>query len=138
MVQEGQITGSAFQFHKGRDRQDGFLEASINWEDEEDVIKNTLSQQDPNKEQKFRFGVAVLSRGKIDWFRENTVPGQLVSYERRIIKGENPHHGNLLMKANAGKIYRGLIASHLAAISFYIPQSNQRALITSLSPKGTV
>ena len=100
-------------FHFEQTRDDGGLEQSINWEDDESVIGFTLNQRKENGDLQFRAGVAILPCSEIDRLNKRPAIRGLLSYERNPLD-DNPYHGNLLLQANVPKPIMRLIASGLA------------------------
>lgn len=74
-------------------RPDGFVETSINLEDNASVVSSTLADQSTATHGAARFAVSVVAV-------LNNLPSAAggVSIERREVKGK-PHHGNLLFGA---------------------------------------
>ena len=121
---EGRIVGSNL-FHFNQPRDDGGVEQSINWEDDESVVDLTLNQRKADGELQFKEGVARLPRSEIDRLNERPTISGLISYERSPLDG-NPHHGNLLLQVNVPKQTMKLIAAGLAiAISDIITQNRE-------------
>ncbi len=120
MVVNEIVTGAAYDFQLNKDRTDGYLELSVNWKDEETVIDFTLQQKKNNGNRKFKHGVAILPRNKINIGKVNSKFIDKVSYERKPLKG-NKYHGNLLLKKEMGqKNLKRIVASTLALHSNYI------------------
>jgi hypothetical protein len=110
--QEGRVSAQAFQFDDmGRD--DGLLEASINWYDDEGALEKLLNQKKQGQDDVYQFkaGAAILSRAWLDDTIARPNAQGTLSYERASIE-DNPYHGNLLRKQGLSKaIYTMLSAS---------------------------
>lgn len=113
---EGSLTTAAFQFQKPPDRQDGWFELSINWEDDTQVVTFTLSQCRDNGEHHFKGGVAAILRARIDEFIEQHDLLHRFSYERQPLPN-NPYHGNLLLQQGVTKDTRRAIQGALATFA---------------------
>ena len=124
LLEDGAVHAHLFYFQQPRD--DGLVEQSINWEDNESVIDFTLNQKKENGDLQFMAGVAILPRSEIDRLSKLSTIRGLLSYERSPLD-DNPHHGNLLLQANISKAKMRLIAANLAtAISSIITQKRER------------
>lgn len=119
---DDETTGAHFFFFKEED--DGWVEQSINWEDDDSVIGFTLNQRKENGEIKFKVGVVIIPRGAID--RLSKLPNVVgkISYERQSLK-DNPYHGNILLKENVPKHTMKMIAAGLALAVANIVRQNQ-------------
>jgi hypothetical protein len=110
--EEGIPTGSLFQFNKAN-REDGYVEESISWLDDEEVFDILFSQRNKKDEIQFKFGAVLLSREKIDRImRINWIRTKLL-YERHVIP-DNKYHGNLLVDSNTSKQTRNSISASIA------------------------
>jgi hypothetical protein len=92
---------------------------SVNWVDDEGAITRTLGQTRPSSEtRKFPGGAVELSRAGIDRVTVHPLVDGRLSYERdedaertedsenngrTEDKGDNPYHGNLLLRAGTKK-----------------------------------
>ena len=118
-----ETTVGSHLFHFKQTQDDGFIEQSINWEDNEIVIDFTLNQKRENGNLQFNAGVAVLPRSEIDRLNRRPAIRGLLSYERSPLN-DNPYHGNLLLQANVPKAKMRQITAGLAlAVSKIIPQT---------------
>jgi hypothetical protein len=108
---EGFVPENAFYF-KNVQREDGWDEQSINWEDDDSVIRFTLNQKKENGDIKYVNGVAVIYRYKIDRLIERISKG-LLGYERKPIDG-NHFHGNILLKSGTSKKTMKIIAAGIS------------------------
>lgn len=121
---EGRTVASHL-FHFEQTRDDGGVEQSINWEDDESVIDFTLNQKKANGDLQFRAGVAILPRSEIDRLSKLPTISGLLSYERSPLDN-NPYHGNLLLQANVPRAKMRQIAASLAlAISGITTQNRE-------------
>jgi hypothetical protein len=119
---EGIVGAHLFYFKVEGARDDGWIEQSINWEDNETVIEFTLNQTRETGEIQFRVGVVTVPRERIDELNARPVYRDLMSYERQPLP-DNPYHGNLLLRETVSKPMMKLLAAHLAmAASEVIPQ----------------
>jgi hypothetical protein len=100
--EDGFPGSQVFYFDLAHDRTDGWMELSINWEDNDSVIDFTLQQRKDNGEIKFKGGIAVFPRTEID--RLNGLPRtkDLLSYERKELP-KIPFHGNILLRSTTKK-----------------------------------
>lgn len=118
--EDGIVYSHLFHFKPTRD--DGGVEQSVNWEDDESVIDFTLNQKKENGDLQFRAGAAVVPRFEIDRLIERPTIRGLLSYERKPLD-DNPYHGNLLLQANVSTPVMRMIAAGLAlAVSGIIAQ----------------
>lgn len=108
---EGFAPEHAFYFDNVQ-RKDGWDEQSINWEDDESVIRFTLNQKKENGDIKYVNGVAVISRCNIDRLIDRMAKG-LLRYERKRIDG-NRYHGNILLKSGTSKKTMKIIAAGIS------------------------
>ena len=113
---EGRASAALFQFtDNDSERMDGYIEASINWYDDDEALKLTLEQRKKNDEaaHQFKVGAAILARHRIDNLINSPNAKNAMTYERRAIEG-NPYHGNLLMKSNLTKSIKTMLAASVA------------------------
>ena len=85
---EGRTVASHL-FHFEQSRDNGGVEQSINWKDDESAIDFTLNQKKANGDLQFRAGVAILPRSEIDRLSRLPAIRGLLSYERSPLGG-NP------------------------------------------------
>jgi hypothetical protein len=96
---------------------DGWLEESINWNDDARAVQFTLEQKDDG-EWRYEIGVAILQRDEIDLMIRKRGIADRFKYERRPIQEPpNRYHGNLLMKNDIPRQVKESIRNHLAWIS---------------------
>jgi hypothetical protein len=114
MVKEDCSIGSnLFYFNLENVRSDGWIEQSINWEDNDTVIDFTLAQEKADGTLQFKAGIAIFPRDEIDRLnRQPTLKG-LLSYERQPLEN-NPFHGNILLKSGVPKLTMKKIAAGIA------------------------
>jgi hypothetical protein len=122
---DGSPASQLFHFKAAQTREDGCLEGSINWQDDDAALTHTLSQQKPDGTLQFQGGVAVLPRAHIDWLaRLRFVAGNL-KYERCALPG-NRYHGNLLLAGGVSNHTMKQIAASIALhVSAVIAQAQQ-------------
>ncbi len=114
---EGYVTASAFEFHDHtNDRDDGYWETSINWDDEPESLSVLMSQKSEKTNSLMfdKYSFILLSQ-----LRSNlTVPLQEghFKYERRPLPN-NIYHGNLLALGSLDKKSKALFKSTLAMIA---------------------
>lgn len=121
---DGHVGSHVFYFDAKHARNDGWIEQSINWEDDNFARTLTLKQKKEDGRLQFRGGIAILPRLAIDRLGRLPMINGLISYERRPF-GHNQYHGNLLLKANVEKPTMRRIAAGLALhVSEVISQSN--------------
>ena len=126
VIDESTVGSHLFHFKQTRD--DGFIEQSINWEDNGFVIDFTLSLEREDGNLQFNAGVAVLPRSEIDRLNRRPAIRGLLSYERSPLN-DNPYHGNLLLQATVPKAKMRQIAAGLAlAVSKIIPQTPENTI----------
>ena len=113
LCEEGPASINMFQFNSGRDREDGWIEESINWHDDPNVVAYTLAQRNSkDTKAKFSVGAAILPRKVIDNLGKEGFSDN-VRYERWSLP-ENPYHGNLLLHSETSKNLKTLIRARLA------------------------
>ena len=97
-------------------RADGGQETSINWEDDAEVEKFTLSNKDNAK-----FGAARISISHIQATSDQTkMVKNPLTYERKPLHG-NDYHGNIVFKADVKKRTVKMLAAALALKSEFVP-----------------
>jgi len=126
LVADGSVASHLFYFKREHTRNDGWIEQSINWEDNSSVARFTLDQRKENGEIQFKAGVAVVPRDEIDRIRRRpTITSNILSYERQH-STNNPYHGNILLQEDVPNLTMKKIAAGLAlAVSNIIPQSQE-------------
>lgn len=109
ITQMGYISAGAFHFKeydsKKRDVDDGYIELSINWNDDEGAAKALLDQKKEGCDlPQFKIGYCKLNRVQIEVMLKQYFRDNLFSYERKPIRDVNdqsiilnPYHGNLLL-----------------------------------------
>jgi hypothetical protein len=111
------VRSTAFEPDPKSARGDGYIDASIDWEDEEATI--AITKENPNSAN----GIVRLQRQDIDEIiMENE--GKLdfhnsLRYERAPIGGSkpNPYHGNLRFAQNLPGPLRGMLTTRLAYVA---------------------
>lgn len=112
LTPEGGVYTNVFEFATGH-RSDGWMESSVNWQDDEHALAFTLAQTRSDGALQFRAGAAILSRYEIDSLIARPNIGNRVSYERQTLP-ENSYHGNILLSANTSKPTMNMIRALLA------------------------
>lgn len=114
---DGNPTSNLFYFEKrvNYNRQDGFIEESINWYDEPKALDILIQQKKENDKFQFQYGAVILSRSELDRLISKPTVGDTLSYERRKIEG-NEFHGNLLLQESVEKPKMKRIAASIATI----------------------
>ena len=90
-----------------------FMEASINWRDDEGADAIMFSQKRGDGTIQFRAGAALLCRKELDRIVNRPLMKNALSYERKEIPG-NKYHGNLLLKKTVQKREMKKIAATIA------------------------
>lgn len=122
--EDGTVGAHLFYFKKRFERDDGWIEQSINWQDDDTVADLMFNQRKDDGTFQFTAGVAVLPRQEIDRLNTQPMVRGLLAYERQPIEN-NPYHGNLLLEAATIKPTMKLIAAGLAlAVSKIIPRES--------------
>lgn len=119
------VQSSLFAYNLSDPRADGWIEISINWEDNDQAIPFTLAQNKENGEPKFPSGVAVLPRDRIDAMLMFPRVKTLLLYERQEKVNENPYHGNILYKEDISKQDKRTVSGMLAmaaAVAEVLPE----------------
>lgn len=119
----GLVMASAFQFDEA-DRDDGMLEASINWLDDDGAIEVALQQRKENGRIQFVGGVARIDIQLMKLILRS-IPSDIFSHERAELPN-NPYHGNLLLASSVNRQMKQMITNGLAlaAGTNIIPQVN--------------
>ncbi len=117
---EGVISGFADsslfkKFQAGRDRNDDYLELSINWCDDAGALDHILQEEKEPGVLQFKFGAAILCRKEVDRLCKRPATKGKLAYERNLLPN-NKYHGNILLDRSAYEIkkFRNMIASGLA------------------------
>jgi hypothetical protein len=114
LLEDGLLPSShLFHFKPENARDDGWIEQSINWEDDESVLEFTLRQTKENDEIQFKAGAAIIPRHELDRLNNRPTIRGLLSYERQPLD-HNPYHGNLLLKVHVSKQAMKMIAAAIA------------------------
>ena len=128
MTEDG-IGSHLFYFNPPRDveltRDDGMIEQSINWADDDSVVDLALNQRRRDGDLQFKAGVVILSRSAMDRLNKLPLIGGLLGYERSPLDS-NLYHGNLLLPEEVPKARMQRIAAGLAlTMSGMITQSRE-------------
>ncbi len=110
-------TSDLFYFKKrsgSECRLDGYLEESINWQDDDGAFDLLFLQKKEDGNYQFKAGAAILSKNEFDRLMNKPVStkGQL-SYERSETPG-NKYHGNILLKNDVPDRVMKKIAASIA------------------------
>ena len=111
----GVVIAAAFQFDK-EEREDGYRELSINWNDDEHSIEVLFNQRKDNGKIQFKVGAAKMDFAFTKFVLKAHIDSRVFAYERREVEG-NCYHGNLLLKANAPKSIQQLVTNGLALVA---------------------
>ncbi len=110
--QGGNAAPHLFNF-KDKIRPDGWKEQSINWNDDEEAISFTLSQERDNGSIQFAYGVAILPTHEIERVKRHIKVPSALSYERDALPG-NRYHGNILLRGDIQKPLMRMISANIA------------------------
>ncbi len=108
------VLAELFSFQDRGQRNDGWIEESINWDDDEKVVSFTLMQV-KNGESHFKGGVALIKTEELERLKRRLPYKDRISYERQELI-DNKYHGNLLMQNTLPKNVKRAIAGHLATL----------------------
>jgi hypothetical protein len=92
-------------------REDGLIGASINWEDNPDVLQFTMNSPYG------LYGAAIVKREVLENISRNPQAIDAVCYERDPLLPENPYHGELVFDKNIDDIVEHYVAGQLAQVS---------------------
>jgi hypothetical protein len=108
------VSAQLFYFNKPESvRLSGYLEESINWHDDAGAIEHTFNQTKEDGTVQFKAGIAILSRSELDRLKNNPRLKNRFNYERCCLP-TNQYHGNMLLKVDASKQLKRMIAATLA------------------------
>jgi hypothetical protein len=123
MYEDGSVGSHLFYFKDRDKRGDGWVEQSINWEDDNLAIELSLNQQKENGDFQFKVGLARIPREEIDRLNKQPTVNGVLDYERQPLE-DNPYHGNLLLRSDVPKRTMKKIAAGLAlAVSEIVRRS---------------
>ena len=109
---DGTVTPAVFQF---MDRDEEWMDLSINWEDDNGASETLLNQTKQDGEIQFKAGYAIIPREEIDHYsRQPAILGAL-SYDRKPLDN-NIYHGNILLLRNIPKLKKRTVQAVLASI----------------------
>ena len=117
--EEGNVSASLFYFGEKTNvpvRPDNCHEESIVWNDNENVIQETLQQKKADDSLQFEAGVVILDRSKIDLIAKVVTVSEKLSYERSPTP-TNSAHGNLLLDKTVSKVAMKRIAATIATMA---------------------
>jgi len=116
---DGKPNDRIFKPHSNQQpNEGGWLEFSINWEDDDIVEEFTRDQRKPDDTLHFIKGIVRMIREQIDNIKKNPRYTDFLDYERQPLDN-NPYHGNILiknvLKANGkpDKLFRNEIVAKL-------------------------
>lgn len=125
-----QVGSNLFHFLEKDARDDGWIEQSINWYDNEEAIKLILDQKKDGVIE-FKAGYAILPREELDRVIRHPIYRDLFSYERKPILAdnqenlpENPYHGNILWRIGMTSKTMKIIAFQLAFHAQFKPRTD--------------
>ena len=112
----GKAKTNVFQFKANDERNDGFLELSINWEDDDHAIIEIHSRKKENGNLQFKNGAVRILLSDLNLLNDFPQVAGAISYERRRLSN-NPYHGNLLISENIPKHRIKAISSAIILIA---------------------
>jgi hypothetical protein len=100
------------------DREDGGIETSINWEDDDKALEFSLRIRDEKNPTQlaFPYGAVRLARKVLDEVNESISTVNTILYERQKLP-DNDYHGNIVFKSGVPKHTRTMIATVFAFYS---------------------
>ena len=112
---DGEVSAAVFHFELSKVN-NGWLEQSIWWEDDDSVVDLMIRQKKEGGAIQFKAGVVRVPRWLVHYINKLPQFNEVLSYERKRLD-ENPYHGNLLLKKDTHKIrmktVAGMIAGHV-------------------------
>jgi hypothetical protein len=121
LLEGGFVRPDLFNFDSKHLRKDGWIEQSINWEDNETVIEFTLKQVKGDGDIHFKAGVALIPTEELDRLKRRPSCKDKIAYERKRLE-DNPYHGNLLILNDLPKHVKKAIPSYLMlSVSHVVP-----------------
>lgn len=120
------LAGAAYEFESSSRtglRQEGWREASINWEDDAEAVPFTRTQKNA-KGLLHQHGVGRLSVADIERCRSLMPASDRLRFERRPDpeQPENRYHGNLLVDPEVPLGFQRLVAGALGLATRVVPQ----------------
>ncbi|MCL4262232.1 MAG: hypothetical protein KJ069_03420 [Anaerolineae bacterium] len=115
LIEDGSVGAHLFHFEETYSRGDGWIEQSVNWEDDGNALVITLSQHRENGELQFKAGAVRIPCAELDRLSKQPTVSGILTYERRPLEN-NPYHGNLLLKSDVPKPTMKKIAAGIALI----------------------
>jgi len=106
------VSAGVFHFELAKTN-NGWVEQSICWEDDDSVVDLMLRQKKEGEIQ-FKAAVVRVPRSCVHYINKLPQLEELLSYERKELD-ENPYHGNLLLKKDTHKWARSKVAWMLAS-----------------------
>jgi len=107
------VLGEIFRFDDRYKNEEGYAEASINWNDDEGALENLKTQiKEGTEVLKYANGIIKIPTRKVKEMKKRYK--EQFSYERRPVEG-NDYHGNILLNIDKfNKLWRKKICSELA------------------------
>ena len=123
-VEGGLVADSnLFCFHGSSDQTDGWINESINWNDNDDVVGFTLGQKNADGTPQFTAGIAIIPLSELDRIKKRFPRGGYFDYERAPIEA-NPYHGNLRLRENIEKRLKKTVRAALALAAEIRPRED--------------
>ncbi len=97
-------------------RTDGWIATSINWEDDEEALKDIFENTEASA-----YGAARLARNHLDDFKANPNTHDIVDYERAPLP-DNRYHGNIVFRNGSHEGLINMLCGTLALESIFIPR----------------
>jgi hypothetical protein len=118
VIADGSVASHLFNPKRQNENQrdDGWNETSINWEDDGDAITFTLEIRKDDNTYQYEIGVVRIPRQEIDRINSHPTTIGLLSYERQPLM-ENPYHGNILFRQGIPTPKVRQLAASLATIA---------------------
>ncbi len=122
-IVDGRLVAGAFNGFTPSARHSDYEELSINWLDDNGAIDEAQNKKKGNGEVQFKFGVAILSRNRMDMnLKHYRLNKNDFDYERHKIPG-NEYHGNLLAsKALKPQIRKVIIGALCLCMENHLPR----------------
>jgi len=112
LSEDSLVLSHLFHFKIQDSREDGWIENSVNWEDDENAIDFTLGKR-KNGDFQFKAGVAIVQRSELDRLKDKPSIKGLLDYERARLP-DNNYHGNILIRKETKTATMKKIAAGIA------------------------
>ena len=106
------VSAAVFRFDRSKIN-NGCLEHSICWEDDDGVVDLMLRQKKEDGAIQFKAGIVRVPRSCVHYINKLPQIKGLLSYERKELD-DNPYHGNLLLKKDTHKFAMMKVAAMIA------------------------